>query len=339
MLLLKPELLQSLDADGGIAASLQHAVELEHATIPPYLYALYSLKPGHNTSIGNLISSVVGEEMAHMALACNILNAIGGAPVIDHPHFIPTYPGALPGAVEHQLTVPLARFSLDIVENVFMVIEEPEHSLDIASDIATSTPQLTIGMFYDAIKKAIVHAGESIFTGDPGRQLVHNYAIAEVIAVTDVASAVQAIEIIVEQGEGTTTTPLDLEDTLAHYYRFNEILLGKTLIPAPGETPPWLFDGDPIPFDSTAVWPIITDPTIERYEHGSRARYACDTFNYTYTSLLKVLHDTFNGQPSLLRTAIGIMESLNEQAQALMSIEISPGVNAGPSFDYQLTNP
>ena len=61
-----------------------------------------------------------------MSLACNILNAIGGSPAIDHPQFVPQYPGPLPGAVETQLIVPLAGFSLDLVKNVFMVIEEPE---------------------------------------------------------------------------------------------------------------------------------------------------------------------------------------------------------------------
>lgn len=340
MLQLKPELFESLDAAGGIAASLQQAIQLEHATIPPYLYALYSLKPGSNTAIGALVSSVVAEEMAHMALACNILNAIGGSPVIDKPRFIPTYPGPLPGAVEDQLQVGLAPFSLDIVEHVFMVIEEPEDPLDIPVDaLAESAPPLTIGSFYEAIKTAIVAAGESIFTGDPRRQLVHGYAAAEVAPVTNVATAVQAIETIVEQGEGTSTSPLDLEGTLAHFYRFNEILLGRTLVAAPGETPPWRYAGDPIAFDASGVWPVIENPTAAAYADAPAARYASKTFNYTYTNLLKVLHDTFNGQPDLLRVSIGIMEALNEQAQAMMSMEISPGVNAGPSFVYQPTNP
>src|SRR2546421_835393 len=59
------------------------AVELEHATIPTYLYALYSLQPGGNLKIQSLVRSVVWEEMLHMSLACNVLNAIGGSPVIE----------------------------------------------------------------------------------------------------------------------------------------------------------------------------------------------------------------------------------------------------------------
>jgi hypothetical protein len=54
---------------------------------------------GNNAEIGTLIDSVVKEEVAHMALACNILNAIGGEPAIDTPQFIPIYPGPLPGTI------------------------------------------------------------------------------------------------------------------------------------------------------------------------------------------------------------------------------------------------
>src|SRR5437016_10860321 len=113
----------------GLQCALQKAIELEHSTIPPYLYALYSVKPYQNAEIAGLIKSVVLEEMLHMSLDCNILNAIDGAPVIDRPDFIPSYPGPLPGQVESDLTVPLAPFSKQLVYDVFMVIEEPEDPL------------------------------------------------------------------------------------------------------------------------------------------------------------------------------------------------------------------
>src|SRR5580700_11430191 len=69
----------------GLRSALQNAIELEHSTIPPYLYALYSLKPGTNKEIAAIIRSVVLEEMLHMALVCNVLNAVGGSPLIDSP--------------------------------------------------------------------------------------------------------------------------------------------------------------------------------------------------------------------------------------------------------------
>jgi len=123
MIKLKPEVFEALDTQDGLLNGLQQAIQLEHATIPTYLYALYSLKPDSNTEIQDRIRSVVLQEMLHMGLACNILNALGGSPLIDRPQFVPQYPGPLPGAVESELIVPLARFSLDMVKNVFMVIE------------------------------------------------------------------------------------------------------------------------------------------------------------------------------------------------------------------------
>jgi hypothetical protein len=101
---------------------------------------------------------------------------------------------------------------------------------------------------------------------------------------------------------------------------------------------------EPIPFDESAVWPVLDNPKETSYPAKSKARHACDTFNYTYTSLLKALNITFNGQPDNLGTAIGLMESLRQQAIDMMSgivLETGPnqGRNAGPSFEYQPTNP
>src|SRR6476661_7371680 len=119
MLLVKQELIANVRAGGvdEVRTALGQALMLEHATIPPYLYALYSLDPAKNGEIADLIQSVVVEEMLHMTLVCNILNALGGTPVLDQPSVIPAYPGPLPGGVEDRLTVDLAPFTISLVEN------------------------------------------------------------------------------------------------------------------------------------------------------------------------------------------------------------------------------
>jgi rubrerythrin len=343
MITLKPELAQDLDDVHGLRGALQSAIELEHSTIPPYLYALYSIAPGRNAEIAALLRSVVIEEMTHMGLACNILNAIGGDPVIDSPSFVPTYPGPLPGMVESQLTVPLSALTLDLVETVFMVIEEPEDPLEFPTlELAAG---LTIGQFYEQIADRLRAAGEAIFTGDPGRQVVHDLGIEELVAITDLQGALAAIETIVEQGEGTTQKPTDEEGELAHYYRFAEIFHGHRLVPVPGvppEAPPeehYAYDGPPIPFDAAGVRSLVLNPRTASYAEGTQARYANDTFNYTYTSLLKSLHQTFNGRPETLTSAIGLMESCKQQALAMGTLRVSATTLAGPSFQYQPTNP
>lgn len=340
MITLQDDLAQGLGDVGELRKALQSAIELEHSTIPTYLYALYSLEPGHNTEIAGLVASVVIEEMTHFGLACNILNAIGGEPAIDTPQFVPSYPGPLPGAVESGLIVPLSPFTQDLVENVFMVIEEPEDPLVFPAGLEASAP-LTIGQFYQAISVQIQTAGPSIFTGDPARQVD---GVLEVTAVTDVAGAVAAIELIVEQGEGTTQSPVDEQGELAHYYRFAEIHHGRQLVPVPDPPPDatpeerYAYTGPPIPFDENWVRPLVLNPKLANYPAGSAARTACANFNYAYTSLLKTLHATFNGEPAQIGAAIGLMESLKQQALDMGTLAVGD-LRAGPSFEYQPTNP
>lgn len=112
----------------GVRAALQAAVELEHAVIPPYLYALYSLVPVPNEAAAAIVRSVVTEEMLHLTLAANLLNAVGGRPVLDHPKVLPRYPGPLPGTVDDGVSVGLAPFSVGLVRDTFMRIEQPERS-------------------------------------------------------------------------------------------------------------------------------------------------------------------------------------------------------------------
>ena len=68
---------------------LEAAVKLELATIPPYLCALYSIHPSATTRRSWSIRSVVVEEMLHMVLAANVLNAIGGDPRVAGPRARP----------------------------------------------------------------------------------------------------------------------------------------------------------------------------------------------------------------------------------------------------------
>jgi len=81
---------------GSLIEHLQWAVELEHATLPLYMCALYSLDDDRNPAAVEILTSILMEEMLHMALAANLLNAVGGAPELDQPRLVPGYPRALP---------------------------------------------------------------------------------------------------------------------------------------------------------------------------------------------------------------------------------------------------
>jgi hypothetical protein len=321
----------------GLREALQTAVELEHAVIPPYLYALYSLAPGSNSAAAEIIRSVVTEEMLHLTLAANLLNAVGGRPVLDTPDVLPRYPGPLPGTVGDGLVVGLAPFSVPLVRDTFMAIEEPEDPKDYGPDPepAPASDRLTIGQFYRQVRTTIEDLGESVFTGQRDRQVTTGF-LPGAIAVTGVASACQAIDTIIDQGEGTRTSPWDGTD-VAHYYRFAEIVHGRRLIRFPaGQRYAYL--GDPVPVDPAGIRAIPVNPTLAGYPAGSAAQRACESFNYTYTTLLKALHATFNGTPGKLRPAIDIMSSLQQQAMDMMAGTTTNGVPAGPSFEWQPTD-
>ena len=65
---------------------------------------------------------------------------------------------------------------------------------------------------------------------------------------------------------------------------------------------------------------------------------ACRTFNYTYTNLLKVLHEVFNGSPERYGAAIGLMMSLEQQAKDMTTGVTTGGAAVGPSFEFQPEN-
>jgi hypothetical protein len=255
---------------------LQGAIELEHATIPAYLEALYSIKHGTNTIVAELIRSIVKEEMLHLTIAANVLNAIGGAPEINKPGFIPTYPGRMPMNVREGLQVGLAPLSKSLVQNVFMEIEMPESPQDFPVKLSSleATGYATVGLFYAAIVEKIQELGDKIFTGNPARQVAVEtwFPAGQLFAIHDVASAVRGIEIIVDQGEGTAKDPFEADGEPAHYYRFAEILHGRRLVPDPAAKEKYSYSGEPVPFDPAGIWDLVTDPKTQNYAVGSTAR-------------------------------------------------------------------
>jgi Ferritin-like len=326
--------------------ALQQAIELEHATIPVYLYALYSLDATRNQEIAAIIESVVVEEMLHMTLASNVLNALGGAPQIDRPDLIPSYPGPLPGGVESSLVVNLAPFSMTQLQT-FLEIEEPEDPINyrvLPLAAALEGASITIGQFYTAISDAIAQLGNGAFV-DPPRNQVGPELMRESVVVVDVATAQRAIDIIIEQGEGTSSSPQEVTGGgYAHYYRFMQIQKGRLLVPISQHLPPELryaYAGAPVPFDAAGVYAVPTNPTAAGYAANPAQTFANNNFNYTYTSLLAALHALFNGQATQAQfnVALGLMMSLKGQAEAMVAGIPNPAVLTGPSFQYLAVNP
>ncbi len=323
---------------------LQWSVEIEHGTLPPYLCALYSIEEGHNTDAAEVIHSVFMEEMLHLTLAANVLNAIGGSPVLDSPQLMPTYPAFLPHSNE-AFQVPLAKFSPESVET-FMKIERPSDHDGLPEDDSYET----IGQFYEAIEEALGRlAGELgekvLFTGDPSRQITAEFyygGAGKIVTVTDLASALAALEEVVEQGEGLQHEEVWDGDQdmfhperpeVAHYFRFEELAAGRRY--QAGDTPQSGPTGSELVVDWGAVHNMRPNPRSSDYPVGSEVRKHMDDFNHTYSGILHLLHEAFNGSPLLLAVSTGVMYGLKEQAQELMSLPTGDGTTtAGPSFEY-----
>ncbi|MGH3115698.1 MAG: ferritin-like domain-containing protein [Gaiellales bacterium] len=317
--------------------ALQMAIELEHAAIPPYLCALYSMAEGRNAEAAEIIQSVAMEEMLHLTLAANVLNAIGGNPSIDHPEFVPRYPAPLPGG---GVLVSLARFSRETIGS-FLRIERPERP----GAQPEATHYQSIAQFYAAIEEAVrkLAAEQSIFSGDPARQVhagTYIYGTAgDAIAVRDLDTALQALELIVDQGEGFDATIHEGDQAvgaggeLAHYFRFQQIALARRY--RPSDTPVTGPTGESVLVDWDAAYPMRANLRLDDLPVGSEERAATEECNGIYTALLRALHVAFNGRPEVLIEAVPLMLQMKDRAVALMKVSIDDsGATAGPTFEW-----
>ena len=259
---------------------LEAAVKLELATIPPYLCALYSIHPGTNLEATMVVRSVVVEEMLHMILAGNVLNAIGGRPRVSGPEHAPHYPHELPDGV----ILDLLPFSPAAVES-FLQVENPEYKAEHQARRAPARGRRHDGAFlararrvrparppsarstprsWRACAQVAADIGEqALFCGDPTRQIGGDYYYAAggaPIVVTDLDSACRALEEVVEQGEGDMSSAFDADDDLAHYYRFEQLKYGRSYQPGDGVGIP---TGPTVEVDFGAVYPMLPNPRMD----------------------------------------------------------------------------
>ena len=320
---------------------LQTAIELEWVTIPVYLTSLYSIIDGYNTEIYHLIRTVIVQEMLHMVQAANILIAVNGSPLIDSPSTTPSYPvTGLPGGVLPSLKVSLEKLSLEHVYKVFMGIEVPQRSFVANPPILNE--KRTIGAFYDEVTKCIEQFGDEIFNVSTVDLQVQwpwsmEKSVGKIIQVTSVVSALEAIDIITSQGEGEGILDPDEigSNTLAHFYKFEEIVCQKHLDKVSDFH--YAYSGPPIPFDPSGVWPMRSNPTVTTIlSETSNCYIESRAFHGAYRRLLRKLQEIFSGHPEDIFIALEIMESLIIHAKRLMWTKYDSNNNTtcGPVWDY-----
>src|SRR3989454_4520291 len=341
---------------------LGEACELEHGLLCEYLYAQFSLKRSIAEGVTpeqlariqaweTTVIDVVKQEMLHLALATNILTAIGAAPHFERPNF-PILCRWYPPDVQIAL-VPFGERAL----RHFMYLERPEGmaledaegfaALSKMDPLRNDDPQLTagqeewhtVGHLYRGVEAGLAHLvdrhGEAgVFIGPPEAQATTQvFEWPQLTAVTDLASASRAIELIVEQGEGARGDWVN-----SHFGKFvgilEDFLAMRGLDPAFEPARPVL-----------AVY-LRQPPDVDQVTLiGDRlTRRVADLFNAVYEVTLQVqsryfVHhgETPDELETLAKTAKHlmnwVMRNLGPVLTALPVGPSFPGRTAGPAFE------
>lgn len=341
---------------------LGEACEIEHGLLCEYLYAQFSLKRGVEEGVSpqqlsqiqaweQVIIDIAKQEMLHLALATNILTAVGAAPHFERPNF-PILSRWYPADVQIAL-LPFGERAL----RHFMFLERPEgmslkdaEGFDSLSELPSAPPEdglitgapeewHTVGHLYRGIEAGLAHlvdryGEQSLFIGPPEAQATTDiFEWTDLHAVTDLASASAAIEVIVEQGEGARGDwPVShfgkfvgiLEDYLRERTADPKFEPARPVIPAYRQDPP----------DVTGVT-LIEDPLTRR---------VADLFNAVYEVVLQLqsryfVHagETPDELDTLAKTVKHLMNwVMRWLGPVLTSLPVGarfPGRTAGPSFE------
>ena len=336
---------------------LAEAAEIEHNLMCCYLFAAFGLKTeADGLSAAEAaevfkwkrqVISVAIEEMTHLSLVANLTLAIGGSPHFFRPNF-PVASGFHPAGV----IVELRRFNRATLDH-FIFLERPEgveladgsefvhperayvrergtHLMPSAQDYAT------VGHLYRGVRHAVETLcdalGEAgLFVGDPALQVGPDLVgLPGLVRVVDKASALKALDTIVEQGEGSSA---DVENS--HYRRFLAVrdAYDRALAANPNFEP-----SRPL-----APNPVMRRPTTtvgRTFIDAPEAAAALDLVNALYASTLRSLVQGFAEQDrerkrAFLDVTVQGMYAIGPAAEYLSTLPASPsapGLNAGMTF-------
>lgn len=337
--------------------TLSEASEIEHNLMCCYLYAAWSLKTEPDDDVEEPIRNelqrwqrsilrVAVDEMSHLALVANLMNAIGGSAHLHRPNF-PIASGYHPAGLQ----VRLAPFNRSTLQH-FIHLERPEGSIEPDGEdfpppldyrrglnglqlMPAAQDFATVGHLYHALEAGLrglcSELGEKVlFCGDPKLQVGPDLvSLPGLITVTDLASACKAIETIVEQGEGSRVDSAD-----SHFQRFIAIRTAyeALLKDKPGFSPAYPAAHNPVmrkpPDPRGRVWIQFDEP-----------RAVLDLANAVYNHMLRCLAQGFGDSDQsrkrvFLDGAIDLMFALDPLARELarMKANSEDTCNAGLSF-------
>lgn len=310
--------------------ALTTACELEHGLSLQYLYAAFTLRidPADGLQGAELIRVrtwaagiffVAAQEMMHLAQASNLLLAVGGAPHLARPNF-PQPAGHYPPDLAWELT----GFDRDTIDR-FVAYES-------ALPTGSGPPSReSIGQMYAAIADAFVNLplpDAELFLGERGDQITGEMVdFPLLIEVVDRGTAIEACELIMIEGEGSSTDHADCHEGI-----FRGILAEMDQVAEPARrvaSNPVLVDRGGEPHGN-----VITDPFTRGVQEVSNA---------AYDVLVLALLGFFAGgshdraattvKAATLQLMTTVIRPLGEFLTRLPMGPGHDGRNAGPSFE------
>ncbi|MBI1771002.1 MAG: ferritin-like protein [Burkholderiales bacterium] len=323
-------------------AMLQTAINVEFGTLPPYLYAQLTILPGTNAAAMARLKSITHQEMIHLCLAANILNALDGDDTPEGKPTLqpPTYPGPLPGDIGSDgkvLTVHILPFGKPAMQQG-MNIEMPVDPIDFPQLkllAATTSKAVTIGQFYEALDAYLKTLPASAWSSNNRQIADKQFFPGQLFAVNNYEDAHNAIQVIISEGEGTSNDPLDFSKELAHFYRFEEMYRNQVLTSS--DSPQGFSWGGPLGVNYSEVYPAIADPQTHDFsKEPAAARLAQDACTKAYSAMVDALNLAFRGDMAQLGIAVRKMFDLRMAAvEALHTPLADKSKVAGPAFIYK----
>lgn len=349
--------------------ALRTAAELEHGLCCQYLFAAFTMRRTREDfdSDPNLMALqlaqrwaavlmlVARQEMEHLGIVCNLLNAVGGDLNFERPNFPQP-------AKRYPLNIPflLAPFGIPALRR-FVWFEKPEgliptfsrdgfcphyprpEELSLLESLPVrETEYRSVQKLYEKILAAFLTLDPGdVFVGNPDRQVDGSQFAYRVTIepVTNRDQARDAITLVIEQGEGIGLTPLDPNGS--HFEMLVQIL--RELEDARRSNP-----------DFHPALNVVSNPVLEQGRGAGTgtiityepSRMGMKLFNETYQLLIVMLQSWFQGF-SASQTSPRQAAEFYAAFMPLMTMVIRPvgeiltrmpagedeDKNAGPSFE------
>jgi hypothetical protein len=324
---------------------LAEAAEIEHNLLCNYLYAAFSLRrPGEGLSDAEaaavqrwrkLVSGIAVQEMGHFATVNNLIVALGGRAHLDRPNF-PVPAGYHPSGFRLRLT-PFDEATLEH----FIYLERPgdapladargfEHPRTTRDDrrdwiTPSGRDYGTIGELYAGIRQGLkilaAERGAEAFVRGAPQLAGGDVGLEGVVVISDLASALAALQLIVEQGEGAEAHSSD-----SHFARFRSVQEEWARLKA--ANPAF------VPSHAAAADPVMrkpADPQGHTWITAPEARETLDLGNALYGTLLTLLAQLYeplspDERGRIAHAAIQVMHGVGALGERLARLE------AGLSF-------